>query len=69
MLLDAQLELVGPRERRGEVVLVEREPDVVDARQVPLPRLDDDVDGAALELREAQLEAGRSSSSHETPGS
>ena len=38
VLLDAQLELVGARERGREVVLVERDPDVVDARQVPLAR-------------------------------
>src|SRR4051812_5623233 len=48
VFLHTQLELVGPSERRGEVVLVERDPDVVDARNVPLPGLDDDVDGAAL---------------------
>ena len=40
-----------------ELVLVEREPEVVDARQLPLAGLDDDVDGAALELGEPQLEA------------
>ena len=57
VLLDAQLELGRAREHRREVVLVERDPDVVDARQVPLPRLDDDVDRAALELAEPQLEA------------
>ena len=57
VLLHAQLELVGPRERRGEVVLVERDADVVDARDVPLPRLDDDVHRAALELGQPQLEA------------
>ena len=57
VLLHAQLELVGARERRGEVVLLERDADVVDARQVPLPRLHDDVDGAALELGQPELEA------------
>ena len=57
MLLHAQLELVGAGERRGEVVLLERDADVVDARQVPLPGLHDDVDRAALELGEPELEA------------
>ena len=32
-------------------------PEVVDARQAPVPGLDDDVDRAALELRQPQLEA------------
>src|SRR4051794_475536 len=58
VLLHAKLELVGPGERRGEIVLVERNADVVDARQVPLARLHHDVDGAAFELGQAQLEAG-----------
>src|SRR5262249_12084992 len=35
----------------------EREADVVDARQVPLARLDDHVDGAALELGEPEPES------------
>src|SRR5215211_1540574 len=57
VFLHAERELVGARERRGEGVLLERDADVVDARQVPLARLDDDVDGAALELGQPQLEA------------
>ena len=40
----------------GELVLVERQPEMVDPRQVPLARLDDHVDGAALELGQPQLE-------------
>ena len=51
VLLHAEAELVGARDRRREIVVVEHEADVVDARQVPLPGLDDDVDGAAVELR------------------
>ena len=47
------------REHRLELVLVEREPEVVDARHRPLARLDDDVHRAALELGEPQLEARR----------
>src|SRR3954452_25048394 len=57
VLLHAQLAHLRARERGDEVLLVESEPEVVDAWELPLPRLDDDVDGAALELREAQLEA------------
>ena len=49
--------LDGPVDHVGELLLVEREPEVVDPRQLPLARLDDDVDGPALELREPQLEA------------
>ena len=40
-----------------ELVVVERHAEVVDARQRPLARLDDDVDRAALELGEPVLEA------------
>ena len=40
-----------------ELVVVERHAEVVDARQRPLARLDDDVDRAALELREPVPEA------------
>ena len=50
MRLDAQLLRDGAVDDVGELVLVERKPEVVDARQIPLPGLDDDVDGAALEL-------------------
>ena len=48
--LDAELALDGAVDHLLELVLVEREPEVVDARQLPLPRLHDDVDRAALEL-------------------
>ena len=53
VLLDAQVPLRRPREHLLELVLVERDPEVVDARQPPVPRLDDDVDRAALELATA----------------
>jgi hypothetical protein len=58
MVLDPQAELVGADERAVVRLVVEREPEVVDARHLPLARLHDDVDGAALQLRQAQLEAG-----------
>ena len=48
---------LGTRECRDEVVLVECEAEMVDPRQLPLAGLDDDVHRAALELRQAQLEA------------
>ena len=57
VFLHAQLTQLGTRERRDEIVLVEREAEVVDPRQLPLARLDDDVHRAALELGQAQLEA------------
>src|SRR3954451_16841264 len=57
VLLHAQVELLGARDRLVELVLVEREPEMVDARERPLPGLHDDVDGAELELGEAELEA------------
>ena len=57
VLLHTQLGRFRPRERALELLLVEREPEMVDARQRPLPGLDDDVDRAELELRETQLEA------------
>ena len=43
-------------EHRLELVLVERDAEVVDAGDPPVARLDDDVHRAALELRQAQLE-------------
>ena len=57
VLLDAQLEALCSLHYFDEFVLVEREADVVDAGEVPLPRLDDDVDCAALELRQTQPKA------------
>ena len=59
VLLHAQVALLRARESCDEVVLVEREPEVVDARQLPLSRLHDDVDGAALQLGQPQLEPHR----------
>src|SRR3954447_16107120 len=56
VLLHAQLTHLRARQRRDEVVLVEREPEVIDARQLPLPWLDDDVHGPSLELGKAKLE-------------
>src|SRR5436189_126557 len=56
VLLHAQLANLRTRERRDEVVLVEREAEMVHAGKLPLARLDDDVDRAALELRQPQLE-------------
>ena len=57
VLLHAQVPLRRAREHGLELVLVERDAEVVDARDPPVARLDDDVDRAALELREPQLEA------------
>src|ERR1051325_8734899 len=57
MLLHADLGLFCARARLLELLVVEGEPEVVDARQGPLARLDDDVDRPELELRQAQLEA------------
>ena len=57
VLLDTQLEPLCAFHHLDELVLVERKADVVDAREVPLPGLDDDVDGAPLELRQAQAKA------------
>src|SRR4051812_21571763 len=59
VLLHPQLGLLGPRDRLLELLVVEREPQVVDARQRPLSRLHHDVDGAELELGEPQLEPER----------
>jgi len=59
VLLDPEIESLGPPERLLELVLVEHETDVIDARNWPLTRLDDNVDGPLLELGEAQLEAFR----------
>ena len=67
--LDAQLALDGAVDHLLKLVLVEREPEMVDARQVPLAGLDDDVDRAALELGEPSLKPIPSSSSHDMPGS
>jgi hypothetical protein len=57
VVLHPELELLGALERLVELVLVEGDADVVDARKLPLPGLDDDVHAAALELREPELEA------------
>ena len=57
MLLHAQVPLHRPAEHGLELVLVERDAEVVDARDAPVARLHDDVDRAALELRQPQLEA------------
>src|SRR6185437_2414862 len=54
VLLDAQLVALCAFHYLDELVLVEREADVVDAGQIPLPRLDDDVDGSSLELGQPQ---------------
>ena len=56
VILHPKLELRGAVERGLEVVLVERQPEMVDARQLPLAGLHDDVHAAALELGETQLE-------------
>ena len=57
VLLHAQAALRRALEHLLELVVVERHAEVVDARQRPLARLDDDVDRAALELGEPVPEA------------
>src|SRR5919201_865817 len=57
IFLHTQLHPLRPLHDVDELVLVEREPDVVDSRHVPLARLDDDVDGTPLELGESQAKA------------
>src|SRR5439155_17380082 len=57
MLLDPQLAHVRAGQRLDELVLVEREAEMVYPGQLPLTRLDDDVHGAAFELRQPELEA------------
>src|SRR5688572_5454897 len=57
VLLHAQLANLRACQRRNEIVLVEHKPQMVDAWQLPLAGLDDDVDRAALQLREPELEA------------
>src|SRR6266567_6082494 len=58
VLLHAQLAQLGACERRDEIVLVERESEVIESGQLPLPGLDDHVHGAPLQFRQPQLEAG-----------
>ena len=57
MVLHLQSEVVGPVDHRLELLLVERDAEVVDARDVPVARLEDDVDGAPPELHEPQAKA------------
>src|SRR5919204_4958184 len=57
VFLDAKVPQLRAGERRDEIVLVEGESEVIDARQLPLARLHDDIDGAAFELRQPELEA------------
>ena len=59
MVLDLEAEIGGALERLGEAVVVERDADVVDARVLPVARLEDDVHGSARELDEAEPEADR----------
>src|SRR5918995_2209470 len=55
--LHAQLLVDGAIDDLGEFVLVECEPEMVDARQVPLAGLDASVDSAPLQLGQPELEA------------
>src|SRR5436309_15761631 len=57
VLLNAQVAQLRARERGHELVLVQREPEVIDSRQLPLAWLHDDVDCSAFELRQPKLEA------------
>ena len=69
VLLDAELPLRRAPEHRLELAVVERNPEVVDPRHCPVPRLDHHVHGAALQLRQAELEPVAVEPLHETPGS
>src|SRR5436190_14289300 len=57
VLLHAEVPLRSAREDLLELVLVERDADVVDPRHPPVAGLHDNVDRPALQLREAELEA------------
>src|SRR5438874_7006980 len=57
VLLHAEVPLSGAGKHVVELILVEGHADVVDARHAPVTRLHDHVHCAALELREAELEA------------
>ena len=59
VVLDLEAEIGGALQRLGEAVVVERDADVVDARVLPVARLEDDVHGSARELDEAEPEADR----------
>ena len=69
VLLHPQLELVGACERRGEVVLVERDPYVVDARDVPLAGWTTTLTAPRSSSVRRSLKPSRSSSCQATPGS
>src|SRR3954466_12944803 len=57
VLLDPEVPFHRPSEHVLKAVLVERDAEVVDARDPPVARLHDDVDGAPFQLRQPQLEA------------
>lgn len=57
VLLHTEVPLRRAPEHRLELLLVERDSDVVDPRNAPVARLDDDVDRAPLQLGKAWLEA------------
>jgi hypothetical protein len=56
VLLHTQTPPRGALQHLVELVVVERDPDVVDARQRPLPRLDDHVHRTPLELAQPVAE-------------
>ena len=57
MVLNLEAEVGGALEGAVVLVLVEGEPEVVDARGVPVARLEHDVDSPASDLDEPQPEA------------
>jgi hypothetical protein len=57
VILDLQAEVAGPVQHGLVVVLLERDAEVVDARHIPVARLEDNVDGAAPYFHEAQAKA------------
>ena len=56
VILDLEAEVGGALERLGVALLVQRDPDVVDARVLPVAGLEDDVHRPAGELHEAEPE-------------
>src|SRR3954452_18832428 len=57
IFLDSELEPLGSFHHLDELVLVQREADVIDPGQLPLSGLYDDIDGPAFELGQPEAEA------------
>ena len=59
VVLDLEAEVGGALEGLGEAVVVEGDADVVDARVLPVARLEDDVDRSPRELDQAETKTDR----------